>query len=265
MKIAVLGCGWLGLPLAERLIAEGHTVNGSTTTEAKMEMLQEKQITPFLLSLQEDTIEGDIEGLLHDIEVLIVNVPPGLRKSTATNFVAKIKVLISAIEKSGVQKVVFVSSTSVYGANQGEVTEDTIPEPNTESGRQLLAVENLLNNTTSFKTAIIRFAGLIGPDRHPIKFLSGKRDLKNGKELIHLIQFEDCIKLILKILRTDEFPFLLNAVYPSSLTKQEYYTKIAEVKNVECPYFTDNKWNSEVKVVRSKFSQYSVNVSILKC
>lgn len=29
--VSILGCGWLGLPLAEQLLAEGYSVKGSTT------------------------------------------------------------------------------------------------------------------------------------------------------------------------------------------------------------------------------------------
>ena len=35
--IGILGCGWLGLPLAQQLVEDGHIVRGSTTQNSKLE------------------------------------------------------------------------------------------------------------------------------------------------------------------------------------------------------------------------------------
>mgnify|MGYP003615968040 CR=1 FL=1 len=40
MKISILGCGWLGFPLAQKLIETGYEVKGSTTSESKLEALK---------------------------------------------------------------------------------------------------------------------------------------------------------------------------------------------------------------------------------
>ena len=44
MQVSILGCGWLGLPLAKALIGEGYTVKGSTTTPAKLNLLKEEGV-----------------------------------------------------------------------------------------------------------------------------------------------------------------------------------------------------------------------------
>ncbi|MDO1499384.1 hypothetical protein Q2T40_03905 [Winogradskyella maritima] len=76
---------------------------------------------------------------------------------------------------SSVEKIVFVSSTSVYGEIHGEVDEDTPPNPSTESGKQLTEAEKIFKDVKNFETTIIRFGGLIGPDRHPVTMLSEER------------------------------------------------------------------------------------------
>ena len=45
--ITILGCGWLGLSLAQALVKEGYAVKGSTTTEEKLEQLQYAGVEPF--------------------------------------------------------------------------------------------------------------------------------------------------------------------------------------------------------------------------
>ena len=91
--IAILGCGWLGLPLAKSLLNDGCQVHGSTTSEEKLTDLQTAGIHPFLLSLSENEIKGDVEGFLWDIDVLVINVPPKLRGGKAENYVKKMQLL----------------------------------------------------------------------------------------------------------------------------------------------------------------------------
>jgi nucleoside-diphosphate-sugar epimerase len=148
-KIAILGCGWLGIPLAKSFVRNGYLVNGSTTSFEKLIVLETEKINAFQIALSENDVLGDIKAFLNNIEILIIDIPPKLRGIAHSNqkeFVRKIENLIPFIEKSIVQKVVFVSSTSVYEENNSEVTESTIPNPETEAGKQLLGVETLLQN-----------------------------------------------------------------------------------------------------------------------
>ena len=167
-KIAILGCGWLGLPLAKSLLSKGYEIKGSTTSESKLDVLKNAGISTFQIQLEEHQIIGTIEDFLKETNVLVIDIPPGLRREFSTSlemtFVNKVKTLIPFIEKSGIQKVVFVSSTSVYGDGFQivEITEETQPNPDTESGKQLVIAETILQSNSYFKTTVIRFGGLLG-------------------------------------------------------------------------------------------------------
>ena len=50
-KISILGCGWLGLPLAKALLKKKFHVNGSTTTVEKLDVLKDEGINPFLIDI----------------------------------------------------------------------------------------------------------------------------------------------------------------------------------------------------------------------
>ena len=226
-KISILGCGWLGLPLAQSLLEKGISVKGSTTSIEKISMLKEKGILPFQISLLEDNIEGHVNLFLEKSEILIIDIPPKLRGNTKENFVGKIKTLVPFIEKSSVKKVIFVSSTSVYSDDNSTVTEDTFPKPDSESGKQLLEAEYLLQNNSNFKTTVLRFGGLIGKDRHPIHFLAGRKNIENPDAPINMIHQDDCIDIIEKIIELDSWNETFNAVAPYHPTRKEYYTKKA--------------------------------------
>ena len=96
-----------------------------------------------------------------------------------------------------------MSSTSVFSDEDKVVTEETLPNPNTESGKQLLQCEKLLQDNSHFETTILRFGGLIGEDRNPIHFLAGRSNIENPDAPINLIHQEDCIGIILKIIEIE--------------------------------------------------------------
>ena len=262
IKISIFGCGWLGLPLAKSLLSKGYEVKGSTTSESKLEVLKNTEISPFQIQLEEHQIIGNMEDFLKETDVLIIDIPPGLRKETSTSnemtFVNKVKTLIPFIKKSDVQKVVFVSSTSVYGDDFPivEVSEDTQPNPDTESGKQLVIAETLLQSNPHFKTTVIRFGGLLGEDRHPVKFLAGRANVENPDAPVNMIQREDCIGVIEKVLEFAqddnwEWNQTFNGVAPQHPTRKDYYHKKARILNLPLPTFAENS-ESKGKMISSE-------------
>lgn len=240
--IGVIGCGWLGLPLAISFVKEEYTVHGSTTSEEKVAYLAKEGITPFLISLAEDEIKGNITGFLQNLDALVINVPPKLRgKGPKENYVKKMHLLHQEIKQANIDKVIFVSSTSVYGDIDGEVTENTIPEPSTESGKQLLVSENIFAKDIDLQTTIIRFGGLIGPNRHPVTMLSKKQGLSNGNAPVNLIHLNDCIRIINAVFKNSWWNLVLNGVYPQHPTKQNYYSLEAKKRKIQMPDYKVNK------------------------
>lgn len=259
-KISILGCGWLGFPLAKKLIEKGNSINGSTTSENKLSILKDAGINPFLVILSE--VEGTLESesvsetinhFLADSEILIINIPPKLRANTDFRkiFVEKIETLIPFIEKSTIKKVLFVSSTSVYGDQNDLIIEETIPNPETESGKQLLLAEAILQKNQNFKTTILRFGGLIGEDRHPVKFLAGKENLENPDAPVNLIRQNDCINIIEEIINQSKWNEVFNAVAPFHPTRKDYYTQKAKEQNLILPKFSTEKSNIK-KIISSE-------------
>ena len=158
--------------------------------------------------------------------------------------------MIPSIEKSSVENVLFISSTSVYNDEAIFVTEETIPKPDTESGKQLLETEQLLQNNSHFKTTVLRFGGLIGQDRHPVKFLAGRENLDNPNATINLIHQDDCIGIIEKIIETDSWNETFNAVAPFHPSREQYYTQKAKDLDLALPKFNSEE-NSTGKIILS--------------
>lgn len=266
IKIGILGCGWLGLPLAKSLIEGQHTVYGTTTSDSKIKDLEKATITPFIIDLSENGIIGDINSFLAELELLIINVPPKLRSGPMESYIKKMHHLYHKIKNTTLDRIIFISSTSVYGDVAGQVTEDSPTRPKTESGRQLLAAENIFLNDVLLHTTIIRFGGLIGPSRHPVTYLAGKTNLNNGNDPVNLIHLNDCIGIIKIAINGKWKNKVVNGVYPHHPTKETYYTSEAIKRGLLPPSYTQDSEKIGNKSIESKYlnvKTYPFNTSIV--
>lgn len=252
MKIAILGCGWLGLELGKRLRKQNHEVKGSVTRMEKMSELRTAGLIPYTIKLYEKGVQGDISSFLSGIETLIVDIPPGLRKNPEINFVRKVSNLIPYIEKSRVPKVIFTSSTSVYEDREDfpVFTEEEKTDNSSDTAVQLRNTELLFLNNENFQASVLRFGGLIGDHRHPVKYLSGRKGIKNPEAPINLVHQEDCIAAILRLMEEKKDNSVWNLVYPEHPPKEEYYLKIAAEKGLTPPEF-DHSASSKGKKISS--------------
>lgn len=246
-KISILGCGWYGSAFGKALIADSIQVKGSTTSAAKMDDLAAQGIRPYIVNFSPG--EEIYDAVFFDCDVLWISIPPKSRSGEGAVFIEKIKGIIRAIKQFAVQNVVFISSTGVYADSNQHVDEETDPQPNTEAGRILFEAENLFRAENSFKTTIIRFAGLIGPGRNPGRFFAGKKDIPNGNAPVNLIHLDDCIGISKAILAKQAFGYLFNGCSPEHPTKVDFYTQAALNSGFEKPEFVREL--KEWKIVES--------------
>lgn len=251
-NISILGCGWLGFPLAKAAVAKGIRVNGSTTSPDKFSILEKAGIHSFLITLESDFVSGAIEDFLKGSTILIIDIPPKLRGTNKENFIGKIEKLIPFIEKSTIENILFISSTSVYGDENDQVTEETVLNPDSEGGRQLAIVEGILQGNSGFKTTILRFGGLIGEDRNPIRFLAGRENLDNPDAPINLIHLTDCIGIILRIIEKNSWGETYNAAAPTHPSRETYYTQKALELNLVPPKFNHDKLSVGKTILENK-------------
>ncbi len=238
-KITIAGLGWLGNAFASHLLQLGYTVKGSVTDIGKATTLTSKGIDAIPLVLTENGVTGEVDVLLQDTDVLAIMIPPGLRRNTGANYALKMAHFLHAIEQSSVRKVILVSSTSVYDDGQGSVNESNVPIPQLNAAKQLYDVEQIFFNAPSFKTTIVRFGGLFGGSRNPVRFIAGRKGLSNGDAPVNMIHREDCIGILLEIIKKDVFGHIFNAVSPQHPTKRDYYTKQAIQLGLTVPEYED--------------------------
>lgn len=226
--------------MAVRLLKQGFTVKGSTTSDAKLSEFQELGITPFLISL--DYLTHNISEFL-DSEILIVALP--------SKDIEGFKNVICHIEKSAVKKVIFISSTSVYGNSEEVVTEtsETLPSA-------LTTIEMLFKNSTYFETTIIRFAGLFGYNRKPGNFFKDGRKIPNPEGFVNMIHQDDCIQLIEKVIEKNACNQIFNGCADTHPTRKEFYTKCTLDIGFNLPEFEEVGQISQKVISNKKSKEY---------
>ena len=247
-RIGVLGCGWLGLGLAQSYVADDFVVHGSRQSKKDADSLQDHGIHGFAIQISENHVSGNLSEFLQGVSRLFLTFPPGLRRNPKRDFVAVIQQLLPHIHKSKVREVVFTSSTGVYGPQQGLVSPSIVPQPQTERGRQLLEVESLLRSQDGFSTQIVRLGGLLGDDRHPVKQLAKLPVVYNPQAPINLIHKVDAIGLLRYLADRAPWQSIYHGVAPWHPTKQDFYEQAANEMQLPSPKFAEDLGNAN-KVV----------------
>lgn len=236
--VSILGCGWLGLPLAIKLVKSGYLVRGSTTTPSKIIELRRLGIESFLIDLSQNIPFIDEEFLRS--ETLLINIPFRRDVKDPYGYYYQCEMVLKAILKVSVPFVLFVSSTSVYPENMLDAREDCFFEPDNDRSKALFRTENLFRNQRGINATVLRLAGLCGYDRKIGGFLAGRTDLKGGNAPVNLIHRDDCVEIMFQVIqkkiRGETFNLCCNG-HPS---KKELYTHAAQMLKLTPPVFDEH-------------------------
>jgi nucleoside-diphosphate-sugar epimerase len=221
-NIGLIGRGWLGSPLEIALKNYGY-LTFSTTSKSF------------------DITKDPIPNEFIESDILIYTVPPlGLKEAEK---------FFSQIDSN--KKIIFTSSTSIYGKNQGFVDENTLSTLEITSSPVLYATEQYLKN--KFKNlTIIRPGGLYDEKRNPVFFLAGRSGITTGNELLHLVHQTDCINAILSIVDKDLFGEDFNLVSDLRILKKEYYQEMAQKLSLAIPEFSNTEVSNPTKISNEK-------------
>lgn len=211
-NITILGLGWLGLPLAKTLQQRGWQVAG---TKRKS---QHCEIDCIDFELEQAEINEKLAKLLC-AKRLIITFPPNT--TTAESYQNGIKKLVEYAITQGLQQLIFISSISVLPIKSGEFDEKTPIESS------LLAEMEQWLLTLPIHCDILRLAGLVGKQRHPVYYLAGKSDLTGANQPVNLVHLDDCIQAICCLIDNPNGARIFHLCSPEHPTRQDFYTYIA--------------------------------------
>jgi len=233
-SVAILGCGWLGTGLAKSLLSQGFQVLGTRQTEQGVAELAAEGITAKQLTLSSNS-DGLHQHDAFDYQTLVICFPPKLKQGQQ-DYPDKVAGVVRAAEKSGVKRLVLVSTTGVYNGLSGTVTEESELDVSAAKVAILRRAEQALASFSGEKS-ILRLAGLVGPLRHPGRFFNSQRRLSGPNAKINLIHQADAVGLLQALLQEKAVMGVYNGVSNTSGTKSSFYQAAAKSLGQAAPKF----------------------------
>ena len=241
MRVLIIGCGYVGLPLGATLVQQGHVVFGLTRSQSRRSALEEAGLQSLVADI---TDPRKLESLQRDYDWVIncaATSGGGPQEYRAVYFEGT-RNLIEWLIPNPPRKFIYTSSTSVYGQNDGSVVDEHSPaNPEADTSKILVATENLLIDAwskTNFPAVILRVAGIYGPGRgHAFKqFVSGQAVIAGaGNRWLNMIHCDDLVGVIIAALEKGRPGEIYNAVDDEPVTQRDFFQWLAASLNKPLP------------------------------
>jgi nucleoside-diphosphate-sugar epimerase len=216
-RIALIGLGWLGMPLAQELQSKGYRLTVSSRNEEKLTYIEAQCWIPLNFnSLSTPKLSENNEGDLKNVQHVIITLPPSTFKENAS----LLNILLEKFDPNC--QVIYTSSTGIYPNENREYDESSVIETSSLLGD----LEEEIKERSHY--CILRLAGLIGPNRHPVKFLLKQETRENGAAVVNLIHQKDVIQAIVSCISQEKNQAIYNVCYPEHPTRAEYYNEAAK-------------------------------------
>jgi nucleoside-diphosphate-sugar epimerase len=220
----ILGTGWLGLELAI-VLKNDFKIKVSSRTQEKVKIYEEEGFSSYILNEENFNF---LDELL-DTNYLFINFPP----SKFEDYLSFLNKIYSHEKIKNIEKIFFVSSTSVYPNIEGLFDENY--EIKDSSSKIVFEAENLVKDKSD---VILRVAGLVGANRYFGK-RSANKVIESPKTPINFIHRNDIINATKFIIEKN-----LNGIYNlcsnTHPTKEEIYTFNSKKYGFEKPIFLEN-------------------------
>ncbi|WP_199437350.1 NAD(P)H-binding protein [Vibrio owensii] len=225
----IVGAGWLGTPLAQTLIDQGHQVTVTRRSQTRLDEFPLTSVQPALLDLNEPHSQQQLIELVeqHQIERIVGAFPPGFRKGNGQEYAQQWQRLVSAAKQSCVNKLLMVSSTTVYPNLAVDMKEEdatlALAQTNehfSDNARIMLQAEQYVIDS-GIDYAIVRCSGLIGSDRHPSRFAMRLKQVSR-KAPANMVHQNDAVAATAFALNQIDNQ-VVNATTPNTVSKAEFY------------------------------------------
>jgi nucleoside-diphosphate-sugar epimerase len=237
MKIAIIGCGYVGSAVASLWHQEGHQVTVTTTTSEKVTKL--KGIASEILLVEGNDLIS-LQTVVKNCDVVLLSV--GAKKRTVDiyrqAYLETAQNVMAAIQaSSGVKQLIYTGSYAVLGDQNGKLTDETAAvTPANEYGEILCETEKVLLSVpeTDFKICILRLAGIYGAGRELIRIFkswAGTTRPGKGDDYSNWIHLDDIVKAI-DFAREKQLQGIYNLTSDEALQTGEFLERLFKAHNL---------------------------------
>jgi len=232
-NVVILGSGWLGSKLSSNLQQIG--INTQETCRSN-KLADENSIYYFNVNNQTE--------LKHNI-----NLENAYWVSCITpreNYIDSLQQAITLATKLKMRGFLLCSSTGIYPNGCGRYNELSELTLTTERQRLLYQAEQTVLELSDIGK-VVRLSGLMGPKRHPGKFVTGKNLKSSGLATVNMVHQKDVVNGIICLLQQWQTPEqVFNLVTPDHPTKIDFYQQASSQLEVQAPTFESNEVETRI-------------------
>ena len=237
----IIGCGYLGRRVADRWLSAGDTVHAFTRSAAHGEAFRAAGMLPIIGDVTKPNSLSD----LPEVDTLLFAVGydrtvegPSIEEVYAVGFQ---NVLNALNDRAG--RVIYISTTGVYGDAQGSwIDESTPTDPHRAGGKASLAAEQALAASQfAERGTSLRLAGIYGPDRLPYlqQISVGEPIAAPSKGWLNLIHVDDAAQAVIVTAEAESVPPLLCVSDGAPAERGAFYREVAQLMGAPAPQFVD--------------------------
>ncbi len=233
MKKLIIGCGYLGRRLAARWHEQGHEIFATTRKPQRAGEFSALGWNPILC----DVLNPVAELPPVDVAVIAVGFDRGSGRTMREVYVDGLRHVLPALPISA--RIVYVSSTSVYGQTSGElVDESSETAPEEVSGKVVLEAEGVLREMCPH-AMILRFAGIYGPGRllREKAILAGEPIAANPDRWLNLIHVDDGVQAIEAAELRGQPARVYNIADDEPVRRIDFFSELARQFEAPVPHF----------------------------
>jgi len=238
MSKLIFGCGYLGSRVARLWLQAGEPVYAVTRSPQRTETLAEMGLRPLVA----DILDPPSLRRLPTAKTVLFAV--GYDRSAGfpirTVYVEGLANVLDALPPK-LERLLYVSSTGVYGQSDGSWVDEQSPcNPTRSGGAACLEAERLVQkHSLSDRSIILRMAGIYGPGRIP-----RRRDLQSGQPIaapsegyLNLIHVDDAARAVVEAERRSPMPAVYCIADGQPVQRREYYEHLARLIQAPPPTF----------------------------
>ncbi len=235
MAKLVIGCGYLGRRVAKLWRDSGEKVFATTRNPGYADEFTRQGWQPVIC----DVVDPESLANLPQVETVLycIGLDRAAGKSMREVYVDGLKNVLESLPEP--ERLIYVSSTSVYGQTEGEeVDETSATEPLDDNGKVVLDAERTLFAKQP-GAIILRFGGIYGPGRllREKAIVSGVPLVTNADKWLNLIHVEDGSSAVLAAQANGRSGEIYNICDNQPVQRRDFYTQLAKVLHAPTPQF----------------------------
>jgi nucleoside-diphosphate-sugar epimerase len=233
MRVLIVGCGYIGIPLGAELVRREYEVYGLRRTASADKQLRSFGISPLVGDITQPNALAALPASFDWVINCAASSGGGPNEYRAV-YLRGTQNLLNWLSDTPPTKYIYTSSTSVYGQTDGSlVNEQSATEPAVETGKILVQTEQLLMQAfleKNFPAVIVRLAGIYGPGRgywlerflDPLATIEG-----TGNGWMNMIHQADAVGTIIAALTNGRPGEIYNGVDDEPVRRLDFFRWLA--------------------------------------